>query len=107
MIIITNNNFRNAYQKFCDMIKSVHQVPETSLKLLHENKHIQDFCVVTRHYASLDDDEGIRYYIDYDCFCWYAPDGVIIEIGRIHLYDNFLEYQKERMTHMTEGASLN
>jgi len=101
-MIITD---RDVYFKLNELLRRVHEVPPCSVRKLKENdgKH---FCAHTRHFAIMND-RGYEFYIHYDAYTWNRDKGYYTVIGTINLYENFWEYETERMKRITEGPQLN
>ena len=78
-------------------LKENHKVAEHTKKVLLDNKNIKDFCEESRHFIMV---EG-PFYIHYDISSWFKePYGVSVRIDTIAFYDNFMEYEKARITQL-------
>jgi hypothetical protein len=99
-----------AYREIFEGIKKHHVVPEHTIKELLKNKHVKDFCVEARHFVALTGERPI--YLHYDVYSWYHKDGALIRIESITFYDNFIEYQANRLKALyaspdSDGINLN
>src|SRR5690606_26139542 len=92
-------------KKLWQLIMQNHKVAKHTEKVLFKNRHVKDFCEEARHFVELPGEKPL--YIHYDVATWWKdPAGVQLRIESIGVYDDFLEYQKER-ARITEGSTLN
>jgi hypothetical protein len=93
--------------KLYEIIKRGHVVADHTKRTLTENKHIKDFCEEARHFMEL---PGLKpIYIHYDVSSWYhEPEGAVIKIESIGVYDDFMEYTTARLKglHSTKNADI-
>jgi hypothetical protein len=87
-----------------DMIKGRHEVAEHTIKVLVKNKHIKDFCEEARHFVFLPG-KGSNLFIHYDVSSWYHPKGIQVKIESIGVYDDFMEYEKARVSQLHGAES--
>lgn len=95
MTTIGREEFKNdpVFSRVFEDIKQHHVVPEHTSKELLKNKDVKDFCVEARHFV-----EWASFYIHYDVLSWYhSKDSALIRIDAITFYDNFQEYQANRL----------
>lgn len=71
-----------------------HVVASHTKQTLLENKHVKDFCEEARHFVVIVGD----IFIHYDTASWYKePDGAVVRVESITIYDNFMEYESARL----------
>ncbi len=80
--------------KLFELIKSRHVVADHTAKVLFENKHVKDFCETSRTFVTMEGRPSL--FIHYDAESWFHPDGAIVKIISIGVYDDFMEYEKAR-----------
>jgi hypothetical protein len=90
-IFLEDPVFKQLYEK----IRQNHKVASHTERELKENRQVKDFCVESRHFAELPGKDPI--YLSYDVSSWFKkPNGVMIKIDCICVYDSFLEYEISR-----------
>lgn len=113
MITIGREEFRKdpVFRQIFETIKAHHVVPGHTSKELLKNKDVKDFCVEARHFIELPGERPI--YLHYDVYSWYhSKNGALIRIESITFYDNFIEYQANRLKQLyaspnSDGINLN
>ena len=111
MIEISREEFKKdpVFRKLFEVIKSRHVVAKHTEKVLYDNRHIKDFCEEARHFVFLPGNNGTDIFLHYDVASWYKhPNGVQVKIDSIGVYDDFMEYEKARVSglHGTKGSDI-
>lgn len=104
MLVLERKEFMidSAFKVLHEFIVKRHKVASHTERNLKKNKHIKDFCEEARHFAVLPGRTGL--YIHYDVSSWFKkPDGVMVNIERIAIYDNFAEYESSRLKALYSG----
>lgn len=108
MIEIKREEFKEdeMFSKIYEDLKKSHKVPEYTIRILMENRHIDDFCQESRHFVSLTGKDPI--FLHYDVSCWIAIDIIPIRIEAITFYDNFMEFEaaKNRGLHGSKNSDI-
>jgi hypothetical protein len=84
------------FKKLYVAIKQCHVTAEHTKKVLIKNKHIKDFCEEATHFMVLLDAPQI--FLQYEVHSWYTNGHVSIKIVSIGIYDDFMEYEKARLS---------
>lgn len=98
MIEITREEFTTdkAWNQLFQMIKKHHKVGQHTEKVLRDNKHVNDFCAITKHFATIVlGPATIHHHYVVESW-WKEPDGVRLKFTSICVYDNVNEYQQAR-----------
>ena len=96
-----------------DLVKSNHKVANHTQEILYKNRHVKDFCEEATHFVMLAKSKGgDSIYFHYDVSSWYKEGQARVRIESITVYENFNEYESERLRrlHSTihqDGISLN
>ncbi|MCF0071300.1 hypothetical protein LZD49_12535 [Dyadobacter sp. CY261] len=97
MKVISRSEFKTdpGFKPLHDLIKSKHQVPNHTIDILLKNADVKDFCEESRHFAVLSGRNPI--YLHYDVSSWFKePNGVLVSIDSIAIYNNYSEYESAR-----------
>jgi len=89
--------------KLFEIIKGRHKVADHTEKVLLENRHVKDFCELSRHFLLMPGKPTL--YVHYDVSSWFKePMGVQLRIDSIGVYDDFMEYETARMKELHGAA---
>lgn len=90
--------------KLFEAIKKNHKVAKHTEKVLYKNRHTKDFCEEARHFVELSGKMPL--YIHYDVASWWRePNGVVVKIESIGVYDDFMEYDIARLKGLHSGRN--
>ncbi len=106
MTEFTREFFKNdvVFFKLWTLLKSKHRVPKHEIETHEQNKYTKDFCVMSRNFFVLPEDEKAKaIYLHYDTASWLKENGILVVIEKIGVYDNYVEYQVERMKGLHSG----
>lgn len=98
MIEIPREVFKTdwVFRRVWEEIKKIHKVAPHDEKLLYQNRHVKDFCVESRYFMVMPGKNTM--YLHYDTASWYGgKKGALVKIEKIVFYDDFLEYETNRM----------
>lgn len=103
-IFMTDPVFHMLY----NVIKHNHETAEHTLKTLSENKDIKDFCVESRHFATLPKRNSKELSVHYDISSWLVDDRVLVKIEKIGIYDDTNEFLRAKsILHTTIHSTVN
>ena len=90
------------FSKLHSILKEHHKVADHTQRTLYENRFTKDFCEEARHFTILPGRNQI--FLHYDVASWWLePDGIVVKIESIGVYDNFMEYETARMRGLHSG----
>lgn len=99
MIEIPRVIFKNdpAFKKLYDIIKLNHKVASHTQQTHATMGNIPDLCESSRHFNIVEGGPEPM-YIHYDVATWFKePNGYMIKIEKIGVYETFMEYETERL----------
>lgn len=110
MIEIERDEIKAEYKELLQLIIKNHIIASHTRLVLLKNAHIKDFCEEARHFAILSGTPD--FFIHYDVATWFNGEGFQVRVERIGVYENYLEYEKERIQSLhsnpkADGANLN
>lgn len=92
---------REGIVKVYDAIVKGHVVAKHTIVQLMDNKHVKNFCVVSRHFCLLNLSTKETMFCHYDMSHWLKNNLQIVgSIDSIKLYDDFMEYEKARLSQL-------
>jgi hypothetical protein len=97
----------HVFGELFDLIKRRHKVADHTIRVLKENRHIEDFCEEARHFVLLPGQNPV--FLHYDVTSWLLNgSNVKIRIDSIGVYDDELEYTiaRQKGIHSEGDASF-
>lgn len=87
-------------------LKKIHKVADHTIQTLIEGKHIPDFCEEAVHFVVMQGKTDI--FLQYTVATWFKEGIFPVRIESIGIYDDFLEYEKARLTglHSADEADI-
>lgn len=83
--------YDSVISKLKNLIATKHQIPEYTKNELIENRHVKDFCCISKHFAMIN-----NIPISYETEAWLRSGYVVASITNITLYDSLTEYESDR-----------
>ena len=108
MVKINREEFKKdpVYRKLWQELKKAHEVAKHTMKTLIEGRHIPDFCEEATHFVIMQGKTDV--FLHYDVSTWLVGREFQVRIDTIGIYDDFLEYEKARLTglHSADEADI-
>ena len=98
MVEVKREEFKQdpVYNRLYQELRKIHQVADHTMKTLIEGKHIPDFCEEATHFVVMQGKPSI--FLQYTVATWLKEGTFPVRIESIGIYDDFLEYEKARLT---------